>query len=197
MTLRQWKRPRNIRKRFLRRMSEKTSSQASPSKASPNEPAGRVRRSLEKLIYVPKMETTTQPPTYAESVDYSPPLHPPPTTEKQQISEKQQITEKLQITEQITEKQQFIQTQSAEKERGRPRELLYKLQLNDIMLRRPRRPSPGARRPIKPADVDFTNYGELLYCQSRATVWMQGFDFVRWATLGWLVFVCFMLALAW
>lgn len=189
MTLRHWKRPRNFRKRFLRRMSDKIA----PSQQDSTEPAGRVRRSLEKMVYLPTMEITNQPPTYDECVDYAPPLHPPPVAEKLPSPEKLASPEKVPSPEKVSP---VTETQP-ERERGRPRELLYRLQLNDIMLRRPRRPSPEPRRPIKPAEVDSTNYGELLYCQSRATVWVQGFDFIRWATIGWLVLICFMLALAW
>ncbi|SGZ56154.1 CIC11C00000003785 [Sungouiella intermedia] len=176
MTLHQWKRPRNIRKRFLRRL--KLSEKKQLTQNITTEPAGRIRRSLEKLVYVPNIDSASQPPTYDECVEYAPPLHPPPATEK--------TVPDTSVGEQM----------ARANERGRPRELLYKLQLNDIMLRRPRRPSPEARKPIKPADIDYTNYRELIYWQSRATAWVLGFEAIRWATLVWLMFTCLMLAIA-
>lgn len=155
---RQWRRPRNIRKRFaLHRSKDK--------KEQP-QPEIQTRRSIEKLVYSPELVEliemkTPQPPTYAESVDFAPPLHPPP-----------------------------------EKERGRPRELLYKSQLNDIMLRRPKGPSPAARKVFAPTRIDATNYRLVKMRQAHAASWEQVLGMVKVATMVWLIFTCLM-ALVW
>lgn len=79
-----------------------------------------------------------------------------------------------------------------ERERGRPRELLYKLQLNDMM-RRQRRPSPAARRPIGACSRKEIDYRELMWGVSRAAGWAWMFRQVQCAAVMWLVFLCLML----
>lgn len=170
MAYRQWKRPRNIRRRLFRCCRQNKKIVSSPLTVSGQSDTP-VRSSIEKLVYVPDIVEvkSTLPPTYDECVEYAPPLHPPPIS-----------TPPIAI----------------EKERGRPRELLYKLQLNDMMLRRPGRPSPIARKPIKSAQLDTTNYKELLWNQAQAAEWAQGFGMVKLVTFAWLAVTCVMLALA-
>lgn len=166
VALRQWKRPKAIRKRLFHRRSS-TEKCLSSILIESHESETPVRRSIEKLVYVPEIVElkSTLPPTYDECVDYAPPLHPPPPP------------------------------QLTEAERGRPRELLYKLQLNDLRQRRPRRPSPPARRPINPEQLDITNYRELAWNLARAAAWDHMFEVLKYFFLTWLVVKCIILAL--
>lgn len=170
---RQWRRPRHLRKRFsFHRRPDKP---ASSTLLINSQPQVSSRRSIEKLIYDPELVEIVEivelksalPPAYDECVNYAPPLHPPPPPSP---------------------------SAGTDKERGRPRELLYKLQLNDMMMRRPKGPSPAARKTVKPKALDVTNYRELSCGQARACSWEQGMEMIKWATVMWLAFTCVMLA---
>lgn len=79
---------------------------------------------------------------------------------------------------------------SRDQSRGRPREILYKLQLNELRQRRlVRRPLPPKRRPGK-VGRDSTDYGAILQLQAASCAWRTRFSAIQAVMAMVLVAVC-------